>query len=194
MFNFYPYTDFHELNADWILAELKRISTALNDLYEQAVNDAVEQANAYTDSQLQDMRDTVEELERDFADVLSRMDEVEGDFSDLVASINDMQSYLIGYIDAQIVGVNARTDAAIAANNNNILTQLSQFLTQIKVVNFFTGEMVTIQEMFDYLCGLHLDDSIDYDEMALRSKTYTELIAINMDYTELVKHGNTLYV
>lgn len=32
MFNKYPYTDFHELNADWILAKVKDFDTALSTL------------------------------------------------------------------------------------------------------------------------------------------------------------------
>ena len=65
---------------------------------------------------------------------------------------------------------------------------------QIKVINYFTGEQVSIQDMFNYLAGLHLTDAIDYDTMALRAKTYTEFANMNMTYTNLAMHGNTLYV
>ena len=194
MFNAYPYTDFHELNADWIINELKRIESELADLYERAVHDAVEQAKEYTDAQLLDMQNAIDQLANDFNVVLIRMNNIEGDFSDLVNRVTEMQTTLTAYIDAQIVAANARTDAAIEANNTVIINELSQFLSNVKVLNFFTGEKVSIQEMFDYLCGLHLNDSIDYDTMYARNKTYTQLVALNINYTNLVQHGNTLYV
>lgn len=194
MFNAYPYTDFHELNADWIIAELKRISGELEALYDRAVHDAVEQANAYTDSALHDMREDIDQLEHDFSVVLSRVDSLEYDFSELSFQIATEISNIRAYIDAQIVASNARTDAAIAANNNIIIDQLSQFLSQIKVINFFTGEHVSVQDMFNYLCSLHLTDSITYTDMVLRNKTYTQFAGLNITYTDLVQHGNTLYV
>lgn len=194
MINTYPYTDFHELNADWIIAELKRISGELEALYDSAVHDAVEQANAYTDSKLQSMRDQIEQLENDFHAVESRMDDIEGEFYLLRDYVSDRFEYVINYIDAQIVASNARTDAAIEANNNVIISELSRFLSEIRVINFFTGELVSIQDMFNYLAMLHLSDGITYTEMASRAKTYNELEALNIDYTDLVMHGNTLYV
>lgn len=194
MFNAYPYTDFHELNADWIINELKRFEAEFENLYERAVHDAVEQANAYTDSQLSDIQDAVEQLSHDFDAVLLRMAGIEGDFSDLVNRVNTLQSDLTAYINAQIAASNARTDAAIAANNQTIIAELAEFLSDITVINFFTGERVSIQEMFNYLAQLHLNDSIDYDTMYARNKTYTEFVNMNMNYTNLVMHGNTLYI
>ena len=91
MINTYPYTDFHELNADWIIAELKRISGELDGIYERAVHDAVEQANAYTDSTLQDMRDEIDQLEHDFEIVQGVVDGLENDFSALVSQVDHLR-------------------------------------------------------------------------------------------------------
>lgn len=190
MFNAYPYTDFHELNADWIIKELKRIEESLEALYDRAVHDAVEQANEYTDGQMEGLREDFEQLRRDFEEVESRMDTVEGDFSMLAARVDN----LFPYIEAQINAVNARTDAAIEANNQAILSDLEQFLSNITVINFFTGLRVSIQDMFDYLAMLHVSDGITYTEMVTRNKTYTYLAGLNIDYTDLVMHGNSLYV
>ena len=71
---------------------------------------------------------------------------------------------------------------------------MQTYLSQIKVINFFTGEMISIQDMFDYLAGLHTTDSIDYDTMAARAKTYTELAAFNKTYTELTMSANIWYI
>ena len=82
----------------------------------------------------------------------------------------------------------------IQQNNEYLLSEMETYLNQIKVINYFTGELVTIQDMFNYLASLHLTDSIDYDEMALRAKTYSQLALLNITYTNLALHGNTLYV
>lgn len=39
MFNTYPYTDFHELNADWILSKVKELDSKINDGIQQWVRE-----------------------------------------------------------------------------------------------------------------------------------------------------------
>ena len=45
MTNYWPWTNLHELNLDWILEELKNMDARLDGI----IGDAVKQANAYTD-------------------------------------------------------------------------------------------------------------------------------------------------
>lgn len=205
MFNEYPYTDMHELNLDWCIAKLKELNQRVDDIsadiaaevYEMAVQyidenlaGVIQEFNdlkTYVDNELRDMNDTIDGLNQQFLDLA-------GDFDDLVAEVGRKILQIQNYIDGQIAGVNLRTDSAIAANNNYILGQLSQFLAEIKVVNFFTGEDVSIQDMFDYLAMLHVSDSIDYATLASRNKTYADVAALNITYTDVVLHGNTLIV
>lgn len=205
MFNEYPYTDMHELNLDWCIAKLKELNQRVDDIsaeiaaevYELAVQyidehlaDVIQEFNdlkTYVDDELRDMNDTIDGLNQQFLDLA-------GDFDDLVAEVERKILQIQNYIDGQIAGVNLRTDSAIAANNNYILGQLSQFLANIKVVNFFTGEEISIQDMFDYLAMLHVSDSIDYATLASRNKTYSEIAALNITYTDVILHGNTLIV
>lgn len=205
MFNEYPYTDMHELNLDWCIAKLKELNQRVDEIsaeiaaevYELAVQyidehlaDVIQEFNdlkTYVDDELRDMNDTIDGLNQQFLDLA-------GDFDDLVAEVERKILQIQNYIDGQIAGVNLRTDSAIAANNNYILGQLSQFLANIKVVNFFTGEEISIQDMFDYLAMLHVSDSIDYATLYSRNKTYADIAALNITYTDVVLHGNTLIV
>lgn len=205
MFNEYPYTDMHELNLDWCIAKLKELNQRVDDIsaeiaaevYELAVQyidehlaDVIQEFNdlkIYVDDELRDMTDTIDGLNQQFLDLA-------GDFDDLVAEVERKILQIQNYIDGQIAGVNLRTDSAIATNNNYILGQLSQFLADIKVVNFFTGEEISIQDMFDYLAMLHVSDGIDYATLASRNKTYADIAALNITYTDVVLHGNTLIV
>lgn len=205
MFNEYPYTDMHELNLDWCITKLKELNRRVDEIsediaaevYEMAVQyidehlaDVIQEFNdlkAYVDDELRDMTDTIDGLNQQFLDLA-------GDFDDLVAEVDRKLLQIQNYIDGQIAGVNLRTDSAIAANNNYILGQLSQYLSNIKVVNFFTGEEISIQDMFDYLAMLHVTDSIDYATLYSRNKTYADIAALNITYTDVVLHGNTLIV
>lgn len=205
VFNGYPYTDMHELNLDWCIAKLKELNQRVDEITDEIAAEVYEKAveyidenlagviqefndlKIYVDDELRDMNDTIDGLNQQFLDLA-------GDFDDLVAEVERKILQIQNYIDGQIAGVNLRTDSAIAANNNYILGQLSQFLADIKVVNFFTGEEISIQDMFDYLAMLHVSDGIDYATLASRNKTYADIAALNITYTDVVLHGNTLIV
>lgn len=95
-------------------------------------------------------------------------------------------------IDASIVGVNDRIDLAIEQNNDYLFNELSKGLLDLKVINFFTGDRVTVQAMFDYLASFHLSEGISYTGLANKNKTYNELIALDMSYTTLVTSGGII--
>lgn len=205
MFNEYPYTDLHELNLDWAIAKIKELDEKVDRLKEEIIAEAskiaYERSKEYIDGRVEGILSDFEALQEDFNSLRDDFDtisdqfsDISGEFNDLVEEVDNKILYLQNYIDAQIGAVNIRTDAAIAANNDMILSQMETYLGNIKVLNYFTGEYVSIQDMFDYLAQLHLDDSIDYNTMVTRAKTYAQLIALNINYTNLAMHGNTLYV
>ena len=77
MFNKYPYTDFHELNLDWVLAKLREFDTTLNNL----------------DTEF----DT---LQNEFSVISSEVDNL---LSTMQATIqSEIQAYVPGYVDGVI--------------------------------------------------------------------------------------------
>ena len=205
MFNKYPYSDLHELNLDWIIQEMKDLDSRIDGLHDELKRELEQELGEYVDNRLAVTEAKFAVLQAQVAHDLQVIEDnfnlLRGQFADLDQTMNDYIDYINGRIadiqaeiSADIAGVNARTDALIASNNEYLLSVMSTYLSQIKVINFFTGELVSIQDMFNYLAGLHLTDSIDYDTMALRAKTYTDLANLNINYTNLAMHGNTLYV
>lgn len=205
MLNLYPYSDMHELNLDYILTKVKELDARVSEIAEEIAEQVEEDVKQYINEQLalviQEFNDMKSDYDQFKLDVQGEVDGLEQDFINLTGEI-DTFMYQVNlkiqgvkdYVDAQIVATNARTDAAIIANNQMILDQLSQYLSNITVINFFTGEAISIQDMFDYLAMLHVNDSIDYATLASRNKTYTDIATLNITYTDVVLHGNTLIV
>ena len=192
--NKYPYTDFHELNLDWLLKEMIALEIKLDSAIETITATVEANVKQYVDDQLADLEHEFNEIQAEFADVKRTTENLQNFMADYVIEVNAKLDALKTYIDNQIISVNDRTDVLIASNNQMIFSQLSEMLRSLTVINYFTGYETTIQDMFNYLAMLHLTDSIDYDTMATRAKTYTYLAGLNISYTNLVEHGNTLYV
>ena len=193
-FNKYPYTDFHELNLDWLLAEMQKVEEHLNNIVDEVSSKVLVEVLDRIEPELDALQDELTSLQSDYDTIAAKTDNLQIMFEDFVNYVNRTVNAIYDDIDASSVGCNEYTNARIAANNEWLLSELTQYLANIKVINFFTGEQVGIQDMLDYLASLHVTDSLDYSTMALRSKTYTELAAFNKTYTELVTNGNTWYV
>lgn len=193
-FNKYPYTDFHELNLDWLLNEMKALEEKLDNAIADITAEVIKDVHAYVDSELADLEREFAQIKSDFADVQRNVDTLNDAFTSFTTYVDGQITFIKNYIDAQVRATNERTDALIASNNQLLLQEMRTYLNQIEVVNYFTGDLTTIQDMFNYLASLHLQQSIDYDTMASRSKTYTWLAAQNKTYTDLAMNGNVWFV
>ena len=193
-FDKYPYTDFHELNLDWLIAEMKALETKLDNAIADITADVIQNVKEYVDEELADLEREFAQIKIDFAAVQRNVDTLNIAFADFTTYVDGQITFIKNYIDAQVNAVNERTDALIASNNQLLLQEMQTYLNQIQVINYFTGELVTIQDMFNYLASLHLQQAIDYDTMASRAKTYTWLASQNKTYTDLAMNGNVWYV
>lgn len=187
----WPYVEVKQ-NRDWLLKQLDDLKNRLDGLVEEAVKLSKE----YTDEQLANYQAQVEAIRVEFTALVNSLD---NDFVNLRNQVNtsllqmDLKiSALEDLIAAQTVAINHRTDLAIEQNNAYILSEVSKFLSGIEVYNVLTGEYVTIQDMFNFLCSLHVDNPITYDELAARNITYDELAALHITYTQLAMNGGSL--
>lgn len=190
--NKYPYTDTQELNLDWILGEVKNLSKRIDTIK----SEFLEEAYAYTDRQIAAQTSYINQA---VADVNRTAATIQREFNDLTNYVNDQVLALNHQIDvlyddiaANVQAVNARTDVLIAANNDYLFREIGTMLSQATVINYFTGDETTIQNMFDYLATFHLSDSLNYNQLCAKNNTYSQLMAYNMTYTQLVNSGNII--
>lgn len=188
----WPFTNMHELNLDWIIQRLDEFEARLDS----AIGDAVKQANAYTDSKLESFRTEFDSLKKEIYDAMGDLKQQQTSFiaevTTRIDNINAKVDTLENNINAGINAMQAYTDIEIAKNNEYILDQISSQLIGVQVINFFTGQKVTLQQMFDTLAQFHLQASMTYSKYAAKNVTYDHLAGLNITYTELVNNGDSL--
>lgn len=185
-FEQFPYTNFHDLNLDWVLKEVKRVSEAV-DKWSTEVLDA---AKTYTDEKVAaeaeranqanlELKQTVETAIRDFQNV------VNGALTGFQEQLKQQDEE----IEANLVAARGYTNAQIAQNNEFLMEEISKGLIDLKVLNLFTGKYVTVQEMFDYLSAFHLTGAISVAQIGNAQRTVNTVVGYNATCTDIVING-----
>lgn len=168
-----------------------KLYDAYNDFVDkvnEAISDFNDESKAYTDNKVAEA----------FADIQAQSDALRRDYEQFVtlvnSNINLFQSQLdttSAKLEAEIIGVNARTDVAIEQSEERILAYIgTQALNNIKVLDPFSGNYVTIQYMIEYLSGLHMTGAATYDEIFGANISYDEMVAKDKTYTEWATNGH----
>ncbi len=190
--NKYPYTDFHELNLDWLLNEVSQIEHRIDELHDLLKEELTTELKAYVDSEIASLENAFSELSNKFNVLDLHVTELDNAFSNFTAYVNNEIAGFKRYVDDQITSTNLRTDLMIASNNQFLIETMAEQLRNMTVLNFFNGEYVTVQDMFNTLAKLHLNDAIAYNVITSRGYTYGSIEALNLTYGDIVNHGNTL--
>ena len=192
----YPYTDFHELNLDWVIKTIKELNVNLETMEERILAITREFTTELVDERMAEYK---AEVDAEIAELNRIVDDCIDDFNSLRTTINYSLRQMELRVDdlnnrmtAEINAVNARTDLAIQQNNEYLLNHMERELANIKVNNALTGTLYTVQGMFNYLCALHMTDAITYTELAGKENTYTQLAGYHMTYTELAVKGDLI--
>lgn len=198
----YPVQNGEMINLDWVISKVKELQTNLDELEARVLAEAIAATKEYVDAEMVSIRAEFQELSDEVASLRTYFDakvlELEGDYEDFAAAVRTELDTMTLRIEAfeqtvqnEIIGVNALTDLKIEANNEYILDEVAKGVVNVRVINYFDGSLVTVQQMFDTLAELHLENPITYTELASAGITYTALAALNMTYTELAIKGKS---
>lgn len=185
----YPYTDPNRYNADWLLNKMKELEGRLEGIVEETLKLTKE----YVDDRLINYQAQISEIRRDIETLYDKDAELSDEMIQQVTRLEGLISQAEQKAESLFIIANNRTDLQIERNNEYIFREIEDnILGNITVINYFTGERVTVQDMFNYLASLHLQNAITYNGLRDKNLTYTELVAKSITYTELVKNGGTL--
>lgn len=211
------YTDslsYYETLCSFV-AKLNEVVDFVNGI----TDDVLDEAKAYTDIKI---AETFADVDAKLREIERLIGEQKDYFDNLVAEtvrtfnglVDDLQSQYFAFtqyvnseirrvsndiadtnerLDESIEGVNQRTDLMIQLNNEWLIEEIAGNLpNQLRVYNILEGDRVTIQDMFNYLCNLHITDGIDVDELVLRALTVNRIVTINRTVRDVVMYGNTI--
>lgn len=197
LFEQFPYTNFHELNLDWIIQEIKTLNEKVDSIEDRILT----QAKAYTDEQVGLLRGEFGQLEveftqfkadvnKAFADYTAKQDKAFTDYKKLVDAQIDLLEQEIRDAKAELQTLLKQANAYTDASIQMVLLQLPDIITKniknAKVYNLLTGKYVTIQAMFDFLCMFHAPDALTCGDMYARNNTCTQIINYNKTCQEFI--------
>ena len=179
----FPHTRNYDSDLGFLIEKYKELQTTYNNFVSK--DEFHDTINTLQRKLEKELNDTVQELEQNynvFVDIVNNsITLMNGKIIDLNKKIDDY------YISA-----NAYTDTKIALNNEILIDKLSKTVQNYTVTNYFTGEKVTIQDMFDYLAQLHLENYLTLNEMLAKNKTLNELYNLKLTLTQVLVNGKNL--
>lgn len=171
--------------------KLEEVIAEVNEIDQEAIQQA-----------LDDMRAEIAKFE---TQIQKQYNELDGKYQALYEELNnsilelaDTTAESLEELDTKIYNLGESLkdimDLKIEENNEYIFESIASEIIGIKVLNYFTGEKVTVQEMFDYLAQLHAMNGITVTELITRQKTVNELVALKFTYTQLAQNGKNIIV
>lgn len=180
---------------------LGKVCEKCNEIIEAMNNLDVEilaQAREYTDGRINEVYGNIDNLRNTLEEEMRELQRDNMDFKVYVTEEVDRLTAQVNLfydiLSATENAINRRTDMVVQQNNEYLLQRMESYLSNIKVINYITGQQISVQDMFDFLCMYHLTDPLTYSELASKNCTYTTLASYDMSYTELVTEGNTIIV
>ena len=205
----YPYTNFHDLNMDWILKTLKSIDadiTTLNEwkaereIRDQWLDDSIEDLNTKYEALVALYNTFVDEVNARF-DELSR--EITDQVDALEESVNERVTALEAQINRQLADLAAELRAEVAAFKNEVNALLTVYNSRIvdieeglvrvenmipnmmNIIDPYTGQVNTIVNVIYEIVNRTKQNALTasaYDAALLTAAAYDALNLSAYDY------------
>lgn len=191
-FEQFPYSNFHDLNLDWILGQLKEFQAELTEfrLRLDTIREGIlADSKEYTDAAI---AEKYGEFQQQYNELLTQIDQFQTAVDNTLKGFQDQFNDYKEKTTAEVLSAKAYTDVAIKQNNDYLLEEITKQSIGIKVLNPFTGERVPIQDMLDYLSDFHMQNAILVNTLVGRNNTVNQMIAYNATCTDLAINGATI--
>lgn len=179
----FPHTRNYDSDLGFLIKKYKELRTTYDNLVSK------DEFNT-TISTLQ------RELEKELKNTVS---ELEQNYNIFVDTVNNTLTLMNGKIidlnkklDNYYISTKSYTDTQIELNNKILIDELSTSVINYKVINYFTGEKITIQDMFNFLSKLHLENYITLNELLAKNKTLNELFDLKLTLSQVLANGKIL--
>lgn len=164
-------------------------------------NELVEQVNNFSDQVLDASKAYTDgEIEKSIRQYELALEQLSNDYNQFVdnvtGTLQGFQSQMDENFqrqDNEIAGGRAYTDTKIAQNNDWLMEQISQQVISVTVLNPFTGERESIQDMIDYLSSLHMTEAIKVNGIVTANRTVNKVISYNTTCTQLINNGKNIF-
>ena len=186
--NQFPYSDFHELNLDWLIAKTKELMTQMTTLQEEFAKIEV-----LTKDQINEM--IAEAIATNNIDLYNSMTALKEQITtEYKAYCNNQINQLNIYIDNQDAHYNELAEgyAANALSQSKTYTD-NQVLTYTMMVNPITGEYEDVRLVVDDIVSyFHTENALtaaEYDALDLTAEDYDnyELTAYDYDFNGKIR-------
>lgn len=193
--NKYPYTNFHELNADYLLRRIAEIEKSIDGIKEEIEGEIFTYVQTILGPYEQTLNNLINQVNNLGNEVHNTLEAYDAIITAFETTVNNQIAQIRADLVNSINAVNMLTDTKIEQNNVYIISEVMRNIGDtLTVIDPFTGDTVTIQTMIDKLAAFHITDGIDYATMASRALTYAQFNALNLTYSQLLLHGNTDYI
>ena len=183
LYEHFPYSNYHELNLDWILTKVKEIQTDIDE-----INAWKETFSAQINSQISALINQVNtefnqlkiDIQNEFTEYRTETD------AKFEAQREETDNQFASLTDA----VNARLtafDGRIADIENKLADIETNLPTLVHVTNPFTGQSDSIQNVINMLADTQRSDALTasaYDALAKTAAVYDayKITAVNYDF------------
>ena len=165
-FHNYPYTDFHELNLDWCIENIKKLLNYFEGLDELATITYVDEQVAAAKAACEALIADLEARKLDKTTFETFVSEVQQSLNSIVSDINVLE---------RATSANAQ---AIVDTYNELKDYIDSQLIELEVINPLTGNTQPIQLVLNYMADLLRADSLtaqEYDAAELTAAAYDAL-------------------
>lgn len=193
----FPYPDYHNLNLDWVLKEVKDTRDKVDGLVGE-VNQMIDDAQKKFDAQFKDFQDKInltiaqlnvrlddfeKMIQKQFADYQVKLDaQIEKAMADIQALLDKFQGEINGQLQLMremIRNSEASTRAYVDAEIQKVIDMIPE-ITSVYIRNPITGKIQPIQEALDSMNNYYRYFGLNCLEYESRNWTAKEYEDLNM--------------